>query len=97
MVAPLDVEAWLHRLNQAGVEFVIIGGFAVIAHGVVRATRDLDVCPNPDAANVQRLAALLRDLHAQQIGVDELGEDQFPLDPLDLQDLRDLEAAHGPQ
>lgn len=87
MAAPLDVEAWLRHLDRAGVEFVIIGGFAVIAHGVVRATKDLDVCPDPDEANLHRLAALLRDLHAQQIGVEELGEDQFPLDPLDPADL----------
>src|SRR5262249_10230007 len=34
----------LLRLGNAGVEFVVVGGLAVISHGHVRATVDLDVC-----------------------------------------------------
>ena len=30
-------------LNDAGVEYVVVGGFAVIMHGHLRATRDLDL------------------------------------------------------
>jgi hypothetical protein len=33
----------LADLNRAGVRYVVVGGIAVIRHGVVRATRDLDV------------------------------------------------------
>jgi hypothetical protein len=49
-------------LNAAGVEYVIIGGLAVGAHGVVRATRDLDIAPAPDQRNTDGLAGCLRAL-----------------------------------
>ena len=42
-------------LNDAGIAYVIVGGIAVAAHGVVRATRDLDLVPEPDAANLDSL------------------------------------------
>jgi hypothetical protein len=37
------------------VDFVMIGGVAVSAHGYVRATEDLDVVPDPSADNLRRL------------------------------------------
>jgi hypothetical protein len=52
-------------LNDAGVAYVIVGGIAVAAHGVVRATRDLDLVPAPDAANLERLANALTELGAE--------------------------------
>lgn len=54
-----EPERVVRELNAAGVEYVVVGGLAVGAHGVVRATRDLDVVPNPDQANLARLAAVL--------------------------------------
>ncbi len=38
-----DPEAILAAFNGHGVEYVVVGGLAVAAHGVVRATADLDV------------------------------------------------------
>lgn len=87
MTAPLDVEAWFRRLHEAGIDYVVIGGFAVIAHGVVRATKDLDVVPSPDPENLRRLADLLADLDARQVGQEELGAAEFPLDPTRAEDL----------
>jgi hypothetical protein len=49
-------------LNAAQVEYVIVGGLAVGAHGVVRATRDLDLVAAPDQGNMDRLADCLRAL-----------------------------------
>jgi hypothetical protein len=69
-VATFEPGPLIERLVDAGVEFVIVGGFAVIAHGHVRATRDLDVVPAPRRGNYERLAALLRRMDAEQIGVD---------------------------
>jgi hypothetical protein len=46
-------------LNAAGVQYVIIGGLAAGAHGVVRATRDLDLVPAPDSRNMDELAGCL--------------------------------------
>ena len=51
-------------LAQAGVRFVVIGGIAGVAHGSTRRTDDLDVCYDPSADNVKRLAGLLNAWHA---------------------------------
>jgi hypothetical protein len=49
-------------LNAADVAYVIVGGLAVGAHGVVRATRDVDIVAAPDQRNMDRLAECLRGL-----------------------------------
>jgi len=35
-------------LNARGARYVLIGGFAVIAHGAVRTTKDIDLLVDPD-------------------------------------------------
>jgi hypothetical protein len=47
-------------LNAARIDYVIVGGLAVGAHGVVRATRDLDLVAAPDQRNMGRLADCLQ-------------------------------------
>jgi hypothetical protein len=42
--------------SDHGVDYVTVGAFALAAHGLVRATRDVDVIPSPDAGNLERLA-----------------------------------------
>jgi predicted nucleotidyltransferase len=49
----------LEDLNRAGVRYVLIGGIALIRHGVVRATRDVDAVFDPDPDNVDRIRALI--------------------------------------
>jgi|HubBroStandDraft_4_1064222.scaffolds.fasta_scaffold06083_4 hypothetical protein len=49
----------LDDLNRAGVRYVLIGGIALIRHGVVRATRDVDVILAPETENLKRLRALI--------------------------------------
>ena len=49
----------LDDLNRAGVRYVLIGGIALIRHGVVRATRDVDAVFDPDPSNVERIGALV--------------------------------------
>lgn len=48
----------LEDLNEAGVRYVLIGGIALIRHGVVRATRDIDAVFDPDVENVERIKSL---------------------------------------
>ncbi len=42
--------------------FVLVGGLAVNAWGYLRATRDVDLVPDPSAENLEKLDALLREL-----------------------------------
>jgi hypothetical protein len=65
---PLDASALLHTLAAHGVEYVVIGGVAVQAHGHPRTTQDLDVVPEPSAENLKRLGDALSSLSARPLG-----------------------------
>lgn len=49
-----SVEAVVGALNEAGVRYLIVGGFAVNAHGYLRATRDLDLVIQLNPENLRR-------------------------------------------
>jgi hypothetical protein len=70
-----DHEGHLRALTDGGVDFVVIGGIAVMAHGFVRATADTDITANPELVNLERLAAVLRDLEAVLPGADPIAGD----------------------
>jgi hypothetical protein len=73
----LDPERLLSTLQEHDVEFVIVGGFSLAAHGVVRGTKDIDIVPEPGQANLERLATALAALDARidfgDMDPDELG------------------------
>jgi hypothetical protein len=60
-----DLRRLLAALAEAHVEFVVVGGIAVGLQGYVRTTEDLDIVPNPDAANLDRLCELLEGQEAR--------------------------------
>lgn len=76
-VSPLDASGLLAALGDAGIDFVVIGGFAVSAHGYPRATKDLDIVPAPDAENLERLAAVLQRLNATLLGMEEFSAEEI--------------------
>lgn len=78
-----DPAALFRRLHGAGVRYVVVGGFAVIAHGVQRSTKDLDICPEPDPANLARLASLLAELDVRHADAGDFAQEEFPYDPTD--------------
>ena len=56
-----DFKDLLSEFNAHGVEYLIVGAYALAAHGRVRATGDLDVWVRAEPANAKRvLAALLK-------------------------------------
>jgi hypothetical protein len=61
--------ALLLRLVAGGVDFVVVGGIAAIAHGSPHFTQDLDISYASDDANLERLGAVLVDLGARLRGV----------------------------
>lgn len=63
--------AILEHLGQAGVDFVVVGGIALTAHGSDRNTFDLDICPRPSDPNLDALGIALIDLGARLRGVEE--------------------------
>ena len=50
----------LSALSEAGAEFLIIGAYALAAHGTPRATGDLDIWVNPTSDNARRVMVALR-------------------------------------
>jgi len=83
----LQAEALLRVLAEHRVEFVIIGGFALAAHGVVRGTKDIDIVPNPSPENVARLVSALRNLAAEPMLADDFDPSELGVD-LDEEGLR---------
>lgn len=63
-MAELDLRSLLQTLHDQGVRFVVIGGVAVAAHGYIRATAGLDLVPDPDPENLDRLIKALDSLKA---------------------------------
>lgn len=58
-----DLELLLARLIRHNVHFVIVGGFAAVAHGVTLITQDMDVCCDFAADNLLRLQEAVKDLN----------------------------------
>lgn len=56
---PVDYRDLLHEFVDGGVAFVLVGGWAVAAHGHPRATDDLDVFVEPTQENAERVYAAL--------------------------------------
>ena len=59
-----DPEPILRALTEHGVHYIVVGGFAAAAHGVVRATADLDLVVERSWDNAEKLAAALAELDA---------------------------------
>lgn len=63
--------ALLARLANGRVEFVVIGGLAVLTHGHVRATLDLDICYARSPENLERIEHALSPIHPRLRGAPE--------------------------
>jgi len=70
-----SVTAVFRALNEAGVRYVVVGGLAVLAHGVLRTTNDIDIVLDLEEENVARATEALAALGFQ------------PLVPVPLADL----------
>lgn len=62
MSKPLRLRQLLERLVESDIRFVLVGGLAVNAWGYLRATRDIDIVPDPSRENLERLDSLLEEL-----------------------------------
>lgn len=63
--APFRPSEILAVLDRHGVDYVLIGALAAALHGAPRATVDVDITPDVDPANLERLSAALDDLGAR--------------------------------
>jgi hypothetical protein len=51
----LDFQDMIDCLNDEGVAYIVVGGFAMAVHGYIRATGDLDIFIKPDRENAERV------------------------------------------
>lgn len=73
-----DLKALLRPLVERGVDFVLIGGMAGIAHGSDYLSFDLDIAYSRSRENVKRLVAALEELDVSLRGAPP--DLEFPLD-----------------
>jgi hypothetical protein len=74
-----DLEAILRALNDADVRYLIVGGLAVVAHGYVRYTADVDIVLDLERDNALRAMKALAAIAYR------------PLVPVDATDFADEE------
>jgi hypothetical protein len=64
-----DYQDMLFALNDAGAEFIVVGAYALGAHGFPRATGDIDFWVRPTAENASRVWRALEKFGAPRSGV----------------------------
>lgn len=68
-----DFREFIQTLNKYNVEYLLVGGYAVILYGYHRTTGDLDIWINPSRENYQRMIEAFLDfgLPTSAITLDE--------------------------
>lgn len=87
MPGALDPVPLLSYLHERRVEHIVIGGFAVNAHGHVRPSKDLDIVPSATRENLERLAEALADAHAVDAEASDFDPAELPMSATRVEDL----------
>jgi len=69
-----DYKEMLQGLLDQKVEFIVVGAYALAAHGFPRATGDIDIWVKPDENNSKKVFKALARFGAP---IDEIREDEF--------------------
>lgn len=77
---PLRAFDILGTLQRHTVDFVVIGGFSLAAHGAQRGTKDIDIVPDPDPSNLARLGSALAEMNAR-VDIKDLSPEELGIKP----------------
>ena len=88
MREPEQLKEAVRRFHSVGINFVLIGGMAMIAHGANTLTQDVDLAYAVDPANLECIAAFLPTIHARVLG--RPANDKFVIAPATLGRVRFL-------
>ena len=66
-----DFKEFVELLNSHAVEYLVVGGYALAAHGHPRYTGDIDIWLDPSPINVGRLLIALREFGFGSLGLSE--------------------------
>jgi len=82
-VTSSSVQTIIQALNEAGVRYLVVGGLAVVAHGHVRFTADIDLVLDFDEENLRRAVEVFAGLGFR------------PRAPVPLHQFADTKIRHG--
>lgn len=101
-----DFREFLELLDSNGVRYLLVGGYALAAHGHPRYTKDLDVWVWPESTNAQRIIRALEEFGFGGLGlvkedfetgeqVVQLGSEPQRIDILTFADGLSFDAAYA--
>jgi hypothetical protein len=64
-----DLREFVELLNSNGVEYLVVGGFAVSYHGLARYTGDIDFLVRPSEENSRRVLVALAQFGFGSVGI----------------------------
>jgi len=71
MVLAKDFEEFIRILNEQGVEYLVVGGYALAFHGRPRHTGDLDIWIDVSEENAGRMLLVLQDFGLASLGFEK--------------------------
>jgi hypothetical protein len=71
MVLEKDFKEFLELLNRNAVKYLLIDGYAVVAHGYSRYTKDMDIWVEMSLENATRIVKTLEDFGMGSLGLTE--------------------------
>lgn len=72
-----DFKDFIECLNKNEVKYLLVGGYAVILHGYIRSTADMDIWVDKSQTNFQKLKKALADFGAPAIAEEEFLGNEF--------------------
>ena len=72
-----DFQDFIQALNNNEVKYILVGGYAVILHGYIRSTADMDIWVKKTKGNYQKLKKALNEFGAPSILESEFLGDEF--------------------
>ena len=68
---PRDFKGFIELLNRNTVRYIIIGGYAVVYHGYVRSTNDIDIWVDMGRDNIKKVLKTLDDFGFSSLNIKE--------------------------
>jgi predicted nucleotidyltransferase len=72
-----DFQEFIQALNTNDVKYILVGGYAVILHGYIRSTADMDIWVDKTEGNYSKLKKALNQFGAPCFSKNEFLGDQF--------------------
>jgi len=89
-MSPFQAEEIFACLDRHDVRYVLIGGLAAVLRGSPLFTLDVDICPQRETENLERLATALDELEARIRTPDDVNGVHFPREAAFLRNVQIL-------